>query len=364
MIHRFHAICPYFAMFPETFPETWISRLTAQGDLVMDPFAGRGTTPFQALLMGRRGLGADINPVASCITRAKLRAPRKQTVLTRIDRLEGEFETGRFAAAAAELPPFFHAAFHPRTLEQILYLRETLQWRGTDSDSMIAALILGRLHGETKKSRHYLSAQMPRTISPKPEYALRFWKEHGYQAPERDVFSFLREQLEFRYASAPPPNKGRSMLTDVRCLPQAARAYSGQVTCAITSPPYLDTTRYEEDQWLRLWFLGGEPRPTYTRVSRDDRHANRERYWAFIGHMWQALGEMLAPKGYVVVRLGGRRLEPEDIVDGLTGSTQVCSRTVHLVEHEVSPIGTKQTHAFRPGSKGCAYEVDCVFRMD
>ena len=24
-------------------------------------------------------------------------------------------------------------------------------------------------------------------------------------------------------------------------------------------PPYLDVTHFEEDQWLRLWFLGGPP---------------------------------------------------------------------------------------------------------
>ena len=35
MRHRFHALCPYFAMFPESFVETWIDRLTKPGDLVL-----------------------------------------------------------------------------------------------------------------------------------------------------------------------------------------------------------------------------------------------------------------------------------------------------------------------------------------
>ncbi len=55
MRHRFHSICPYFAMFPESFPEKWIDKLTNPGDTVFDPFSGRGTTPFQALLMNREG---------------------------------------------------------------------------------------------------------------------------------------------------------------------------------------------------------------------------------------------------------------------------------------------------------------------
>ena len=63
MRNRFHALCPYLAMFPEGFAERWIDELTVPGDLVVDPFCGRGTTPFQALLMGSNALAGDINPV-------------------------------------------------------------------------------------------------------------------------------------------------------------------------------------------------------------------------------------------------------------------------------------------------------------
>lgn len=38
---------------------------------------------------------------------------------------------------------------------------------------------------------------------------------------------------------------------------------AGSVRCVITSPPYLDVTNFEEDQWLRLWFQGGPPKPTW-----------------------------------------------------------------------------------------------------
>src|ERR1700693_3966210 len=92
MRNRFHALCPYFAMFPESFAETWIERLTRPGDLVLDPFCGRGTAPFQALLMDRKAAGNDINPVAYCVSRAKLGAPAEASVHRRIARLQGEFE--------------------------------------------------------------------------------------------------------------------------------------------------------------------------------------------------------------------------------------------------------------------------------
>ena len=50
MRNRLHSICPYFAMFPEEFARNHIENLTDKGDLVLDPFSGRGTTLLQALL--------------------------------------------------------------------------------------------------------------------------------------------------------------------------------------------------------------------------------------------------------------------------------------------------------------------------
>ena len=75
-------------MFPESFAEEWIGRLTKPGEMVVDPFAGRGTAPFQALLMGRNAIAGDTNPVAYCISRAKLQAPRAIAVTRRLTSLE------------------------------------------------------------------------------------------------------------------------------------------------------------------------------------------------------------------------------------------------------------------------------------
>src|SRR5205823_511983 len=156
MRHRFHSICPYFAMFPESFAEQWISALSAPGEVVLDPFAGRGTAPFQALLMGRIGVGADINPVAACLNLAKLNPPAKKTLLDRLRDIRRSFEPPRWRCSAAAMPPFFHHAYHRHTLAELLYLRGVLDWRRRRTDSFLASLVLGALHGEASSSR-YLS---------------------------------------------------------------------------------------------------------------------------------------------------------------------------------------------------------------
>jgi hypothetical protein len=360
--NRFHALCPYFAMFPESFAEYWIERTTKPGEVVLDPFCGRGTAPFQALLMGRSAIGNDINPVAYVITRAKTNAPAVASLRRRISVLESRFDPTEWDGERRKLPEFFKFAYQPATLRQILFLRDRLRWGTSNVDCMLAAITLGALHGESEKSPSYLSNQMPRTIATKPAYSVRWWKEKGFVAPKRDAFDLLRRLVAYRYASEPPRASGLAIKGDMRNLHRVVS--DRPVRAVITSPPYLDITNFAEDQWLRLWFLGGPTRPTTRSViSRDDRHENRDDYWRLIGDMWRTLGQVLDDKSHVVIRIGGKGLRPAEIVSGLEGTSVLSGRRVVLAGQEVSPMQKRQTRAFRPGDIGLASEVDCHFTV-
>jgi hypothetical protein len=350
-------------MFPETFVETWVNRLSKPGDTILDPFCGRGTTPFQALLMGRQAVACDINPVAYCITRAKTNAPSPSIVRRRITQLEKGFDGTKWEAPRRGMPEFFHVAYHRATLRQLLYLRSVLNWQNSETDCMIAALIMGSLHGESLKSSSYLSNQMPRTISTKPAYSIRFWQKAGMEAPKRDVFRLLRERVTYRYTSEPPSTKGQVLLSDMRELPRVIGKHVLPIKCVVTSPPYLNVTNFEEDQWLRLWFMGGLPRPTYGQISKDDRHERPDNYWDLLSDMWRVLGQLLAPRANVVIRLGGINLDEKLMEQGLLATSQFSRRKVALAHREVSEITGRQTDSFRPGSSGCRTEVDFHFRV-
>jgi hypothetical protein len=66
--HVLHEVS-YRACFKPQLPAFFITRLTAPGDSVYDPFMGRGTTPIQAALMGRTAIGNDINPLSAMLAR-------------------------------------------------------------------------------------------------------------------------------------------------------------------------------------------------------------------------------------------------------------------------------------------------------
>jgi hypothetical protein len=348
-------------MFPESFAEQWIGRLTVPGDTVLDPFCGRGTAPFQALLMNRRAVGIDINPVAYCVTRAKTNAPSLHLALDRLGELEESFAARPLLSAARQLPEFFSVAFQRRTLMCLLHLRNSLKWSSSATDAMIAAITLGILHGESHRSQRYLSNQFPRTISTKPAYSIRWWRSRRLAPPRRNVFELVRQELNQRYLSPIPRRKAIVYQSDMREMPRLLRSYRAPINCVITSPPYFDVTSYEEDQWLRLWFLGGPPQPQRGRISKDDRHESAEGYWGMIADFWRALGQVVESKANVVIRVGSRRMAPEDLVQAVKAASVLARRRVRLVDVKTSELVGRQTHAFRPGAIGCSQEVDCHF---
>ncbi len=67
-----HAWHPFPAKFPPPLPSRFIERLTAPGDVVLDPMFGSGTTLLEAVQLGRVAVGCDIDPLARLVAEAKL----------------------------------------------------------------------------------------------------------------------------------------------------------------------------------------------------------------------------------------------------------------------------------------------------
>jgi hypothetical protein len=359
--HRFHSICPYFAMFPESFVRRNVLAWSKRDDIILDPFSGRGTTVFESLLNGRTGVGCDTNPVAVCLSKAKADPPKLGDILERLTVLEKG--SRRFTSRAPEVSDeFFTLCFHEETLRQLLFLMKKLEWRDDRTDCFIAALALGCLHGESHRTELCFSNRMPRTISTKPAYSVRWWKQKGCVPPQRDVFPILRECAEYRYQSSVPSLKGRVVEGDARCAGKLLRSYRGRVKLVITSPPYLDITDYHEDQWLRLWFLGGAPKPI-TGQGKDDRHRRVESYWQFLREVWKGVVPLLEASAQVVIRIGGTRLGQEELRSGLLGSLNSSGQKFKLMESRQTDIKNGQRRIFQAAPEKASVEHDFRFKL-
>jgi hypothetical protein len=130
----------------------------------------------------------------------------------------------------------------------------------------------------------------------------------------------------------------------------------------VTSPPYLDITDYHEDQWLRLWFLGGPSRPVSGQV-KDDRHRRVETYWNFLREAWSGIVPLLQKGAQVVVRIGGTKLSVEELKRGLLESLSSTGQKFRLMELRTTEIRNGQRRTFSNHRENGAVEHDFRFLL-
>jgi hypothetical protein len=276
--HAFHPMCTYLGSFPAALAHTFVARYSRPGDVVLDPFSGRGTVPLEACATRRIGGGNDLNPLATLLTSTKVDAPTRAETEARLAvlRVEWAMEAADWLGSAAAgagpilegrcgeievVPEKIACSFHVRTLAQILFLRRHLQ-RHQRADRFLTGALLGILHG---RSGGYLSDLMPNGFSLGPRYATAFQASRREAAPERDVFRLLAAKVARLYRDDVPPSRGvalhgnaRDAGTRLRAALRA-RALPERARLVVTSPPYLRTIRYGAANWLRLWFLDEDP---------------------------------------------------------------------------------------------------------
>lgn len=76
-----HEFYRYPARFSPEFAQAAIRAFSAEGDLVLDPFVGGGTVLVEAMRLGRKSIGADINELATFVSKVKT------TLLSRDDQI-------------------------------------------------------------------------------------------------------------------------------------------------------------------------------------------------------------------------------------------------------------------------------------
>ena len=241
-----HGSCSYLAMFPPNLPHYFIKKYTAEGDVVFDPFSGRGTTVTEASYLNRQAIGSDLNPLAIVLSRAKVDVPQKANIIKRLKSLEKQFKASKKISILAHKRDI-RMIFHKDTLRELHFLRDTLNWKVSKIDNYITAMVLGIIHGGSK---NYLSVQMPNTFSMSPNYIRKYIKENGLQKEYRGVFECLYHKLDRCYDK--PDVKGHVFKQDATKLNKIA---DNGVHLIITSPPYLNVIKYGQYNWIRLWFI-------------------------------------------------------------------------------------------------------------
>lgn len=252
--HSIHEIS-YRACFKAQLPEFFIERLTRPGDVVHDPFMGRGTTPVQAALMGRQAFGNDINPLSVLLTRPRL-APIDQRS---VDAALRSVDYGAGEIRRDDLQAFYH----PSTLAGLEALRDWIDERApicSDRPDPIADWIrmvsINRLSGHSPG--FFSGRSMPPNQAISVRAQLKINEKLGVTPPPRDIAKVVSKKTRTLLKDGQAPAQVRQSL-HVGSAWDTPGIADGAVDLVVTSPPFLDIVQYALDNWLRCWFAGIDP---------------------------------------------------------------------------------------------------------
>jgi len=316
----------YRACFKPQLPAYFISRLTAPGDAVYDPFSGRGTTAIEAALHGRRIVANDVNPLSAIFTRPRLAPPTLDTIAARLAEIDLDTPT----IAAPDLSMFFHV----RTLREIGALRAYLQRRHAANaedapDRWIRMVATNRLTGHSKG--FFSVYTLPPNQAASAQNQLRINSTRGQTPEYRDTRALILKksrQLQGRLDDRAGQNL-RAAAADALFMTGPAASTpqipAASVQLTVTSPPFLDVVQYAQDNWLRCWFndLDAEAIAAGITMSRSVEEWDQR-----MAPVFAELYRVTKPGGWVAfevgeVRKGKIRLE-EHVVPLGTGAGFAC----------------------------------------
>jgi hypothetical protein len=250
----------YRACFKPQLPRFFIELLSGAGDLIYDPFAGRGTTIIEAALMGRRIIANDINPLSKILSEPRLRIPSLQDVSLRLKNISNKNNiTNDF-----DLSMFYH----PKTEEEILSLRYYLHEKNKldkedEIDRWIRMVATNRLTGHSKGffSVYTMPPNQAVSIAQQKKINLRLNQIPEYRNVNeiilKKTIQLLRTLKEEDIAAL--RKASRSALFLEEDASKTDDIVSASVNLTVTSPPFLNIVQYSKDNWLRCWFNHIDP---------------------------------------------------------------------------------------------------------
>ena len=297
--HSLHEIS-YRACFKPQLVDFFVQRLTEPGDLVYDPFMGRGTTVLQAALLDRAAAGCDVNPLSRVLTKPRLAPPTLDQVSERLRALD--------LTSCGSYPEDLTVFFYPETLNKICALRAYLRKRHAEGamdevDAWIEMVAVNRLTGHSPGFFSVYTLPPNQAVSIDAQRKINARRE---QTPlVRDVVRLIIKKSKSLLRDCGEATRRRLAARAARTqlLVQASSSTpeirSASVSLVVTSPPFLDVVNYASDNWLRCWFCGIEADAVPITMAR--------KLDTWRSAMTDVLGELqrvLVPGGHVAFEVG------------------------------------------------------------
>lgn len=290
--HRLHEVS-YRACFKAQLPRFFIDRLTSEGDVVYDPFMGRGTTLLEAALLDRIPYGNDINPLSRALVEPRLKPAT-------LEEIEQRLQTIPWDAFTQHTREDLLVFYHPKTLAQLEGLRNWLIEKENSEnwdyiDAWIRMVAINRLTGHS--SGFFSVYTLPPNQAVTVERQRRINEKRSQKPDFRDIAQIILRKSKSLLSQGGPDCKSFATFTSQSWSTPAIE--SDTVALTVTSPPFLDIVNYESDNWLRCWFLGTDPNSVAV-----TRHKNVSDWQLFIRNTLTELARISKPGGFIAFEVG------------------------------------------------------------
>lgn len=331
-----HDLHPYPARFIPEVPAAALSLVSdTEGD-VLDPFCGAGTTLVEALRVGRRATGIDLNPIATLITRVKVQRwdQRDDERLTRYSvGLRWASQLGDddvLAVARDRIPRLDHwfTTSAQRLLAGATAFVETIEdpvWRDRVALAVSASVVrLSRQDSDTR----YAAVDK------------RFDPDKATASLERSLVK-IGDQLR---AFTPHHSGCDSRVETGDAGDVIERLSPSSYAAAIFSPPYPNAYEYWLYHKYRMYWLGFDPlrvrtneigaRPHYSGAGK----ATIETFAAQMLPIMRSISKALVPDGICLVVVGDSLIKGE-VVDNASLFEDLAAQSgLTSIGHTVRPI--------------------------
>jgi SAM-dependent methyltransferase len=249
-LYATHSLHAFAARCPPPLARWAVEELTEPGDHVLDPMCGSGTTLVEAMLTGRRGMGADIDPLARLVALAKAVPVPPEHVVGLAETVEDRIGDVVDDGWRPDLPDLAKW-FRPEVAGDLARLRIVIQELTPDGSALrrlawtvLSSLIVARTSVANARdlvhSRHHY-----REWTEDPGTVDRFIRRLRRAAR-------LMQDLAERLSALPRPHLPATMVgEDARNL----RVATGQVDLVFFSPPYVSALDYPRANMFAVGWL-------------------------------------------------------------------------------------------------------------
>jgi len=237
----------YRACYKPQLPRFFIDIFSKKGDVIYDPFAGRGTTLVEAALMGRNVVSNDVNPLSTILTKPRLNIPSIDEISNRLDEIG--FES---LEADIDLSMFFDK----KTEHEIVSLKNKLV--NSKVDNWIRMVSTNRLTGHSAGFFSGYTLPPNQATSQRGQIAIN--DRLGIVPPYKNTKEIILKKSKnlLRNMNSQLRNNLRKISSSAIFSNLDSRRTShisdSSINLTVTSPPFLNIVRYADDNWLRCWF--------------------------------------------------------------------------------------------------------------